>query len=80
MIELRHDMNARFTSLTEKLTGPEEKILVSDETVYIEVPEEIAERFEKSLDGYRESAEEPFPLQKGMDAFAQNFEEVSIFW
>ena len=68
----------KLNELTAIVRGQEVASAAAEDVKYIEVPEEIAKRFRNSTHGYLLSHEKRFPLRRGMDAFIQNFREVSV--
>lgn len=70
----------KLNELTAIVRGQEVVPAATEDVRYIEVPEEIAERFRDSTNRYLVGHEQRFPLRKGMDAFIQYFREVSIIF
>ena len=68
----------RLDILTAIVCGQEPVFPAAEDAKYIEVPEKIAEKFKESTNGHLQGHEKRFPLHKGMDAFIQNFREVSL--
>ena len=78
LLEVGQGINEKLDRLLQLVGGGQIASEPIEDAAYIIVPEPISDRFRESTNAHLLGCEKEFPLRKYMDAFSQNFKEVSI--